>query len=508
MGKRRKRGDGGIHLRKDGRWEGRYVVGYDDKGLPITKNVLAKTKTECVEKLKKLKESCGGKRDDRLHSDMTFGDWLDFWYQTYSKPTLRPKTQLDYESCIYQHIIPQLGKIPLDQMTQNDLQQFYAYLKKNGRLIRTDVYGKGLSDRMVRACHTRCRTSLDKAVEEGLIHINPADDCKLPAQTVNEMQVLTREEMQRFLIQAKEEGYYEIFLLELATGMRRGELLALQWDDLDFNTGELRIERQVYRAKGELVVSAPKTRASIRAIVLPRSMVNILRELSARVDSRWMFPSPSKDDSPLDPATCRKRLQTILKHAQCKQVRFHDLRHTFSTVALGNGMDVKTLSAVIGHVSANTTLNIYTHVTNAMQKTAAAKIDSGIGKCEPKKSAVSCDGNVPTQAAETRQRAAFEAYKGKIRKPGTGCVMQINDHLWEGRYSPKWPDGKKHSRNIYASTEDECEEKLAALIQQMKADITKAKELAAQRKMDEMMALANGKKPRGARKVEKGTGEK
>ena len=82
MAKRRKRGDGSVHLRKDGRWEGRCVIGYDDKGLPITKNVLAKTKTKCVEKLKQLKESCGEKKNDKLRSDMPFGEWLDFWYQT------------------------------------------------------------------------------------------------------------------------------------------------------------------------------------------------------------------------------------------------------------------------------------------------------------------------------------------------------------------------------------------------------------------------------------------
>ena len=499
MAKRRKRGDGSVHLRKDGRWEGRYVVGYDDKGLPITKNVLAKTKTECLEKLKQLKKSCGGKKNDKLRPDMPFGEWLDFWYQTWSKPTLRPKTQLDYESCIYQHIIPKLGGIPLDKLTQNDLQQFYAHLKKNGRLIRTDVYGNGLSDRMVRACHTRCRTALGKAVEEGLIRVNPADGCKLPAQTVNEKQILTREEMQRFLIQAREEGYYELFLLELATGLRRGEVLALQWDDLNFDTGELRIERQVYRANGKLVVSAPKTKASLRTVVLLPSLVEVLREYRQQVDSRWMFPSPAKEDSPLDPASCRKRLQTILKHAGCKRVRFHDLRHLFVTTALESGMDVKTLSTIIGHVSAKTTLNIYTHITDAMQETAAAKIDRGIGKCAPGKAAPSQDEGLPTQAAETRRRAVFEPYKGKYRKPGTGCVTQISDHLWEGKYSPKWPDGKRHSRSVYADTESGCEAKLAELIRQMKAEIAQAKELTAQGRLDEATALANEKKPRGAR---------
>ena len=462
MAKRRKRGDGSVRLRKDGRWEGRVVVGYDDKGLPITKNVLAKTKGECVDKLKSLKASCGDAGVGKPAPNLTFGEWLDFWYQNYSKPRLRPKTQLDYENCIYQHIIPALGKIPLTELTANDLQQFYGQMKKSGRLNRTDIYGEGLSDRMVRACHTRCRTALDRAVQDGLIRVNPTADCKLPNQTANDLTVLTREELQRFLIQAKEEGYYELFLLELATGLRRGEVLALQWDDLNFRSGELRVERQVYRADGKLVVSAPKTKASLRTIVLPPALVGVLKEHRQRVSSRWMFPSPKKEDSPLDPATVRKRLQTILEHAGCKKVRFHDLRHLFVTTALENGMDVKTLSAIVGHVSAKTTLNVYTHVTDAMQRTAAAKIDRGIGGHE----AAPKSKNIPAQIS----KPAFQPYKGKIRKPGTGCVTQINDHLWEGRYSPK-VNGKRMARNVYARTEAECEEKLAALIVEMKKEI-------------------------------------
>ncbi len=370
---------------------------------------------------------------------------------------------------------------------------------------RTDVYGDGLSDRMVRACHTRCRTALDKAVRERLIRTNPADVCKLPAQTVNEMQVLTREEMQRFLIQAKEEGYFELFLLELATGLRRGEVLALQWDDLNFATGALHIQRQVYRANGKLMVSEPKTKAALRTIVLPSSLVAVLKEYQKGMTSRWIFPSPVKEDSPLDPATCRKRLQTILEHAGCKKVSFHALRHLFVTTALESGTDVKTLSTIIGHVSAKTTLNIYTHVTNEMRRMAAAKIDQGIGKCKPQDGTSPSGECLPAHTPETRPGDAFEPYKGKIRKSGTGCVTQINDHLWEGKYSPKWPDGKKHSRSIYAATEAECEEKLAELIRQMKAEIAQAKQLAAAGRWEEAMALVNQKKARGTRGEEKST---
>lgn len=468
MAKRRKRGEGSVHLRKDGRWEGRLVVGYDEKGYPKTRNVLAKTKRECQEKLKQLRETCApsaSPKPEKSKTEMSFGAWMDYWYQNFCKPRLRPATQNDYENNIYRHIIPQLGTIPLTQLTTNDLQQFYTGLKRGGRLIRAQTYGQGLSDRMVRACHANCRTALDKAVEEKRIRSNPAIRCKLSARDRREMQVLTREEMQRFLIQAKEEGYYELFLLELSTGMRRGEILALQWDDLDFRTGELKIQRQVLRIKGKLTISPPKTRASVRTIVLPESILRMLEEYKSTVTSRWMFPSPVKEDSPLDPATCRKRLQTILEHAQCRKVRFHDLRHGFSTMALEHGMDVKTLSAVIGHTSAATTLDIYAHITDDMRRTAALRIDQGIGKREaPISPDATADQQMPTAIH-------FQPHKNKYRKSGTGCLTQINDHLWEGRYTPTWPDGKRRSRNVYAGTREECEEKLAELIAQMKAEI-------------------------------------
>ena len=131
-------------------------------------------------------------------------------------------------------------------------------------------------------------------------------------------------------------------------------------------------------------------------------------------------------------------------------------------------MDVKTLSTVIGHSSAATTLNIYTHITDEMRTAAAVNIDRGVAKQEP--------AAVP-QKQESRRTTAtdFQPYRGTRRSPGTGCISQIGDHLWEGKYSPKWPDGKKHSRNVYAHSREDCEEKLAELITQMKTEIAAAK---------------------------------
>jgi len=466
MAKKRKKGEGTLRHRKDGRWEGRMVIGYDREGNPKTKSVLAKTKAECVEKLEKLKAADDTKRPVKVKADMAFGDWLDFWYQNHSKPGLRPTTCQNYKNWLYDHLIPGVGHIPLSKLTQSDLQQFFTDMKKNGRHTHVESKGTGMSDRSVRSCYAVCRMALDRAVRENLIRKNPAEGCKLPPLKGREMQVLTREEMQRFLIQAKEEGMYELFLLELTTGLRRGELLALQWDDLDMATGTLKIDRQIYPVKGKLIINEPKTKAAVRTIILPPPMLEVLKEYKEQIFSLWLFPSHIKPEQPIDPDYIRKWLQVILERAGCKQVRFHDLRHTFATMALEHGMDIKTLSAIIGHMSSNTTLNIYAHVTDEMRQSAAAKIDWGIAKAEVQEAVGEKEKPEPPE---------FAPYKPPRRRPGTGCVSQINDHLWEGRYSPVWLDGKKHARNVYAKTEAECEEKLKVLIWEMKAEIAQVR---------------------------------
>ena len=329
MAKKRKSGTGTVRQRSDGRWEGRVVIGYDDNGLPKTKNVLAKTKRECQEKLRQLTESMVGRNDRKVKSDMLFGDWLCYWYENHSKPTLRASTQNNYENVIYNHVLPEIGKIPLNKLSQNDLQQFYGRLKKNGRKRLTEQYGAGLSDRMVRMCHAVCRSALERAVRDDLLRTNPAIGCKLPPKKAKEMQVLDREELQKFLIQAQADGYYELFLLDLCTGLRRGELLALQWEDLNFETGVMTVNKQAYTVNGELQIIPPKTKASVRKLVLPPAVLAVLREYRKKVDSRWMFPSPVKADRPITPGVARRRLQTILERAGCKRVRFHDLRHPY-----------------------------------------------------------------------------------------------------------------------------------------------------------------------------------
>ena len=175
MAKRRKHGDGSVRLRKDGRWEGRIVIGYDEKGLPKTKNVLAKTKTECVAKLKALRESLEAPAPEAPKPSISLGGLAGSLVPGYKKANLRSNTQMSYERRIYQHIIPALGRIPLDKLTTRDIQQFYTNLKKSGTSDpHRALWGWPLRSGPSGAIHTTLHAALGKAVEEKLIFPQPA----------------------------------------------------------------------------------------------------------------------------------------------------------------------------------------------------------------------------------------------------------------------------------------------------------------------------------------------
>ena len=375
--KKRKNGEGTVRLRKDGRWEGRIVVGYADNGNPRTKSILAKTKTECLEKLEELKEQCG-RTSDKLKPDMPFGDWIDFWYQNFSKPKIRQTTQLSYEGRIYTHIIPEIGKIPLNKLTQNDMQQFYARLKKGGRKRFVEQYGEGLSDRMVRSCHATCRTALEKAVAEGLITNNPAIGCRLPPKKAKEMQILTEAQIQTFMEAIKKDEIWgDFFYLELMTGLRRGEICALKWSGFDAAEGKLSVSRTLHE---DGTTGDTKTYSGTRTITLPKSAADMLRERKQTAISEWIFPNPLKPEKAVSGNKAYTRLKKILKEYNLPDIRFHDLRHTFATQAVAGGVDPKSLSHLLRHTKASFSLDRYTHVTSEMQESAAAVMGSFLDK--------------------------------------------------------------------------------------------------------------------------------
>ena len=468
MGKRRPSGDGMVRKRDDGRWEGRIVVGHKANGDPIFRHVYAKTQKALTEK---LHQSIECYQDVELTEDsrMTLSEWLDRWLAEYKDGTIRPGTLEGYRNYIENYIKPQLGGKQVSLITTQDVQRMYRRLKSGGR-VREDVDGsKRLSDSTVRHIHTMLHGAMKAAVQAHIIPKNPTENATVPKSNYKPMQVLNEQELDTFLQAVqKDDTWRDFFYTELMTGLRRGEICALMWRDFDAKAGTLGISRTLHsKGQGIYALGDTKTSQGNRTIILPESVAALLRARKKNSISQWIFPQPTSPELPMNPGTAYRRLKTLLEEAELPSIRFHDLRHTFATLALQNGMDVKTLSAMLGHVSAATTLDIYTHSTSDMQHAAARKIDCGIGKAELP--------DEPAPQANTPAIVDFQPYMGKVRKPGTGCISQINDHLFEGRYSPTWIDGKKHARNVYAHTREECEEKLKVLIAEMKAELAELK---------------------------------
>jgi len=376
MAKRRANGEGSIYKRKDGRWEGRFTVGYREDGRQIFKNVLAKTQAECKEKLKAAIAAAKVEQTPEPTAvAYTVAEWIDCWYENFIKPNLRETTRNQYESFIRHHIKPYVGSTPLTKLSALDLQKIYNKLKTSGR-IQTDhaLPNPGLSAKTVRSIHMMLSSCLEKAVAERLIPTNPAHGCTIPPKEKQEMKILPPEQIGKFLAEAHRAGYLPMFFLELTSGLRRGELLALLWADVDTANNTIFVSKQVIRVNGALKVLPPKTKNAVRRIVLPRQTIELLiAEHERHPDSQLLFPSP-KTGGHLDPPAVARKLKTLLKRAGIDEIRFHDLRHTFATVSLQSGVNVKALSHNLGHYSAGFTLDTYTHVTTQMQADAAEKI--------------------------------------------------------------------------------------------------------------------------------------
>lgn len=379
-GKRRGNGEGCLRRRSDNRWEGRYIAGYDIlTGKSIMKYVYGKTRKECAVKLAQGIQDNKGRyyRKGIGYENQPLSVWLWLWFESFAKPNIRVGTAEGYSNTIRNHIIPALGHIQLSRLSSIQIQTFYNRLREKGRV---DCNGKPLNEPLsastIQHTHNVLSAALKLAVKEHLIPFNPCDNCKVPKREKREMKVLPHDKIAAYLEAARSLGVYEMFYLELTSGLRRGELLALLWSDLDIGTGYLTVNKQINHHGGELVVSEPKTENSIRTVMLPPHTVDLLiAEHEKHPNSPLMFCSPKTNNywTPSAVVHLHKRMLTMAGVEE--KVRFHDLRHTFSTLAIQSGVDVKTVSSMLGHFSAIFTLDTYTHVTLEMQTIAAQKID-------------------------------------------------------------------------------------------------------------------------------------
>jgi integrase len=325
--------------------------------------------------------------------------YLDRWLETAARPRVRSRTFADYQGDLARYVRPEIGTIPLGQLTPLQIQAVYS------KMMAPKPDGLGLSARTVRKVHAPLRSALKQAVKWRLIPTNPAEAVDLPKQNDNgdgadredAMRALSKEEANRFLEAARSDRWYPYWLLLLTSGLRPGEALGLKWSDLeepnDTQTAyRVRVRRTVVRIRGkEWTFGKPKTKLGARAVALPSITVEALKEHRKRQAAEKLAAEPdtytdhdlifaTSSGAPLAQTDLRRRhFLPILERAGLPKIRVYDLRHTAATLLLAAGEHPKVVSERLGHATITLTLDTYSHVLPDMQEPAAEKLEAMFG---------------------------------------------------------------------------------------------------------------------------------
>jgi len=313
---------------------------------------------------------------------LLFGDYLDRWLRDYCECNLAPNTAETYRWFIDCHIKPALGRIPLTQLKPEHLQRLYSDKLTAGRL---DGAG-GLGNRSVRYIHTTVHRALKSAVKLGMISRNPADAVDIPKVVRREIRAMDETDIHIFLEYARSTPYYPLFYLAFFSGMRRSELLALRWSDIDLLLCQASVNRTLHQLHNrEIIFSQPKTTKSRRLIALSPSTVAVLRkhqEAQHKLrqalgipfsDNDLVFCKP--DGSPLLPDSVTQAWRNLAKRAGLSGFRLHDARHSHASVMLKQGVHPKIVQERLGHASIQITLDTYSHLMPGLQELAARGFD-------------------------------------------------------------------------------------------------------------------------------------
>jgi integrase len=366
---RRGHGEGSIYQRKDGRWVASVTLEHRKR-----KYFYGDTRREVQEKLKvALHEQQQGML--ATGSQQLLKVYLESWLEQVYKPTVRPNTYKQFRSIVHHHLIPAFGHIAVQKLRAEKIQAYYAQKLK-----------EGLSPRSIAVIHAVLHSALQNAVKWGLVSRNVSKLVTRPRFERYESQTLTGEQAMKLLEVANGSRIGALLLVALTTGMRKGELLALRWDDLDLENGVLYVQRTVSRIPGRgYLESEPKTKSSRRRIVLPTVAIEALKEHFVNQEKVRMKAGEKWNERDivftntyggfLRPDTVLDAFHQLLKDAGLPPMRFHDLRHSAATILFVAGVNAKVVQELLGHSKISMTLEIYSHVLPSMQQEAAGKMD-------------------------------------------------------------------------------------------------------------------------------------
>ncbi len=366
---RRGHGEGSIYQRKDGRWVASITLEHRKR-----KYFYGDTRREVQEKLKMaLHEQQQGML--ATGSQQLLKVYLENWLEQVYRPTVRPNTYKQFRSIVYHHLIPAFGHIAVQKLRAEKIQAYYAQKLK-----------EGLSPRSIAVIHAVLHSALQNAVKWGLVSRNVSKLVTRPRFERYESQTLTGEQAMKLLEVAKGSRIEALLLVALTTGMRKGELLALRWDDLDLEKRVLYVQRTVSRIPGRgYLESEPKTKSSRRRIELPAVAIEALKKhcvnqekVRIKADEKWNergIVFTNKYGGFMRPDTVLDTFHQLLKDAGLPPMRFHDLRHSAATILFVAGVNPKVIQELLGHSKISITLEIYSHVLPSMQQEAASKMD-------------------------------------------------------------------------------------------------------------------------------------
>lgn len=291
MSKKRGHNEGSIVKRKDGRWQGSVTVGRNDDGSQRRQYVYAKTRSEVAEKINSLINSINTGTFIDKKKNPTVEEWLKFWLITYKKNSIKEKTYDQYEGVIRVHLIPEFGHLKLIDLDESSLQAFYNRL-----------FVEGLSARTIHIINTVLSSALKKAIKSRLLLFNICDVVELPKQVKKERRVLSADEQKRLIKELQKDEQGIMYIFALFTGLRRGEVLALRWSDIDIESGIIKVTKTLSRVKTyvdsgdktKLIISEPKTEKSKRIIPIVDSLIPLLenqKQLTRNNKLDLVFPS-------------------------------------------------------------------------------------------------------------------------------------------------------------------------------------------------------------------------